>query len=196
MTEGANTETGEIVPLQDGQIIVRPPPFTTSPETDKLDAALAKAQGAVKHALKDSRNEHFKSNYADLSSVWEACREALSANGISVTQWPCHAEDSRLHLVTRLACAGQWMQAHMSMPLSKPDAHGYGSAVTYARRFALASAVGIAADDDDGNDAAAKPQAQRAAPPKYEKIKRAVDTASPKPQSGQSAFAQGDDPPF
>lgn len=133
-------------------------PFATSDTTDKLDAALSKAQGEIVAASKDKTNPHFKSKYADLASVWEACRGALTKNGINVTQWLLHSEDGRLHIVTRLACGGQWLRGHFSIPVSKPDAQGYGSATTYAKRFALAAAVGVVADDDDdGNAASARP---------------------------------------
>jgi len=133
--------------------------FKTSETTEKLDSALAKAQGQIQTAHKDKVNPAFRSKYADITSVWEACREALAANAISVTQWPVHSEANRLHLVTRIAHAGQWMQGEFSIPVTKHDAHGYGSAVTYAKRFALSAALGIVADDetdDDGNRASEK----------------------------------------
>jgi hypothetical protein len=131
--------------------------FETSPTTEKLDAALAKAQGQIKAALKDANNPFFKSKYADLSSVWAACQGPLTENGISISQWPCHSEDGRLHIVTRLAHAGEWMRANFSVPVKDQTAQGFGSAVTYARRYALAAAVGVVADeDDDGNAASGK----------------------------------------
>lgn len=127
--------------------------FETSAETDKLDAALAKAQAEIEGAAKDKKNPHFKSSYADLSSVWDACREPLTKNGINVTQWPVHSEDGRLHMVSRMAHAGQWYRAHASIPAPKQDPQGYGSAITYLRRFALAAMVGVAPRDDDGEGA-------------------------------------------
>lgn len=152
--------------------------FETSPETDKLDAAMAKAQASVSAAIKDKNNPAFRSKYADLSAVWEACRSALTANGISVTQWPVHSTDGRLHLVTRVACAGQWMRAHFSIPVQKADAHGYGSGTTYAKRFALAAAVGVVADDDDDGNAASQPVKSSAAAKRdgeWEKITAEID---------------------
>lgn len=129
----------------------------TSVTTAALDAALAKAQGEILSALKDKTNPAFRSKYADLAAVWEACRPALSKHGVAVTQWPIHSDDARLHLVTRLAHAGEWLCAEMSVPVAKADAHGTGSAITYAKRFALAAAVGVVADeDDDGNAASGK----------------------------------------
>jgi len=131
--------------------------FKTSDTTAKLDAALAKAQSQIDSASKDKVNPAFRSKYADLTAVWEACREALTTNGISVSQWPVHSEDSRLHLVTRLACDGEWMMCEFSIPADKQNAHGYGSAITYAKRFSLAAAIGVVADeDDDGNAASSK----------------------------------------
>ena len=129
----------------------------TSDNTAKLDSALAKAQGEIEAASKDKLNPAFRSKYADLSSVWGAIRPALSKHNISVTQWPIHSEDGRLHIVTRLAHDGEWIRAHFSIPVQKQDAHGYGSATTYAKRFSLAAAVGVVADeDDDGNGASGK----------------------------------------
>lgn len=144
--------------------------FETSATTEKLDAAMAKAQAQIQAAVKDKVNPAFRSKYADLASVWEACRDALTKNGISITQWPVHSEDGRLHLVTRLAVSGEWIKAEFSIPVSKQDSHGYGSATTYAKRFSLAACVGVVADeDDDGNAAAGKQQeAQKPAAPDAE----------------------------
>lgn len=130
----------------------------TSVDTAKLDAALAKAQGEIEAASKDKTNPAFRSRYADLTAVWAACRPALAKHGISVTQWPVHAEDGRLHIVTRVAHAGEWIRSHFSIPVTKQDPQGYGSATTYAKRFTLAAALGIVADeDDDGNAASSRP---------------------------------------
>jgi hypothetical protein len=130
--------------------------FSTSDSTEKLDTALAKAQGELHAALKESVNPAFRSKYANIKAIVDACRPALAKHLISVTQWITHSDDDRLHIVTRIALAGEWMKAEFSIPVLKRDAHGYGSAVTYARRFALAAALGIVSDeeDDDGNGAA------------------------------------------
>lgn len=129
----------------------------TSESTAKLDAALAKAQGDFQAAIKDSNNPAFKSKYADLSAVMEAIRPALIKHGISVTQWPVHSEDDRVHMVTRIAHDGEWMRGQFSMPVMKKDAHGYGSIVTYLRRYCIASCFGVIADlDDDGNIASGR----------------------------------------
>lgn len=143
--------------------------FSTSENTADLDAAMAKAQGEIQAAVKDKENPFFKSKYADLASVWFACREALSKNGVSVTQWPLHTEDGRLHIITRLACNGQWIKAEFSVPIGKQDAQGLVAASTYARRAALSAAVGVAPDDDDDGNEAAKSQQNKSAPAKQQK---------------------------
>lgn len=154
----------------------------TSETTAKLDAALAKAQGEIEAASKDKINPAFRSKYADLSSVWAAIRPALSKHGIALTQWPVHSEDGRLHIVTRLAHDGEWIRAHFSIPVQKQDAHGYGSATTYAKRFSLAACVGVVADDDDdGNAASSKPSQPAFVKPGSvhpERTKSEPDTAS------------------
>jgi hypothetical protein len=131
--------------------------FATSPETEALDTALAAAQGEIEAAAKDKINPAFRSKYADLSAVWDAIRPALSRHKVSVTQWPVHSNDNRLHIVTRLAHAGQWIACRFSIPVTKADAHGHGSAITYAKRYTLAAAIGVVADEDDDGNAASKP---------------------------------------
>lgn len=138
----------------------------TSTTTAALDEALAKAQGEIDTASKDKVNPAFRSKYADLTSVWEACRPALSKNGIALTQWPLASDDNRLHIITRIAHKGEWMQARFAIPVDKNNAHGFGSAITYAKRFTLSAALGVVADDDDdGNAAVGKKTAPQVGPP-------------------------------
>jgi hypothetical protein len=127
--------------------------FTTSPTTAKLDEALAKAQGEMGVAVENATNPHFKSTYADLASVWQAIRAPLTKHGLSVTQWPCHSDDGRLHLVTRLAHSGEWMQSEYSSPIGAQTPQALGSAITYAKRYCLMAILGIPSEDDDGNAA-------------------------------------------
>lgn len=138
----------------------------TSQSTEKLDAALAKAQAEMEVAIKGKVNPAFRTKYADLHSVWEAIRPALSRHGVSITQWPVHSEDGRVHMVTRIAHAGEWIRAQFSIPVAKQDAHGFGSAISYLRRFCSSAALGVVSDevgDDDGNGAA-RPAARSSAP--------------------------------
>jgi hypothetical protein len=124
-----------------------------------LAAALSKTQAVVEGAVKGKVNPAFRSKYADLASVWDACREALTENGLSVIQSPGPVADGRMEMTTMLLHAsGEWVRGSLTIPLGKVDAQAYGSATTYARRYALAAFVGVAPDDDDGNAATkAKP---------------------------------------
>jgi hypothetical protein len=127
-----------------------------------LAAALAKAQGAMKGALKDSANPFFKSKYADLASVVDAIRAAFSANGLSYIQTvePSDKDEVRVE-TTLLHSSGEWISCGvLALPVSKVDAQGYGSALTYCRRYSLSAAAGVSTElDDDGNAASlAKPK--------------------------------------
>lgn len=125
-----------------------------TPSIGALVAALAKAQGAMTGAKKDAVNPHLKSKYADLASVWDAVRGPLSANGLAVIQTTEPAQ-AGVCVVTLLAhSSGEWIRSRLFMPTQKNDAQGVGSALTYARRYALAAITGIAPDDDDGEEAA------------------------------------------
>ncbi len=129
----------------------------------KLAAALVQVQGTVEGAVKGKANPAFKgTKYADLSAVWEACREQLVANGLTVVQFPGEMVENRMTMTTQLSHeSGEWMRGTLSIPLSKVDAQGYGSAVTYARRYALAAVVGVCPEDDDGNAASQRGPAQQ-----------------------------------
>lgn len=129
-----------------------------------LAAALAKAQSKMTHASKDKINPHFKNRYADLAAVLDAVREPLTANGLSVVQLVAEAERGAALETVLMHESGEWISALYSLPVSKEDAQGYGSALTYARRYALAAICGIAQDDDDGEGARkAPPDARQAA---------------------------------
>ena len=130
--------------------------MTTSDSINELAAALAKAQAEMGAARKDSTNPHFKSSYADLASVRDACVPALTKHGIAVIQSPRLVMNGTalLELETRfLHASGQWAADTLVVPLSKVDAQGVGSATTYARRYALAAFACIAQADDDGEAA-------------------------------------------
>ena len=124
-----------------------------SESINELAAALAKAQSEMKGAVKDSNNPFFKSKYADLSSVWDACRAPLTKNGISVVQMPSAAEDVITVDTTLLHSSGQWISSSLYARPSKNDPQGIGSCITYLRRYSLSAMVGIAPEDDDGNAA-------------------------------------------
>jgi hypothetical protein len=119
-----------------------------------LAKALSIVQGKLTHAKKDSANPFFKSKYADLESVWDACRGLLAENGLAVMQFPGEFVDGTMSLNTILThSSGEFMSYLMSVPVTKPDAQGAGSCLTYMRRYALAAVVGVVQADDDGNAA-------------------------------------------
>jgi hypothetical protein len=141
----------------------------TSEQINELATALAKAQGEITGALKDSANPFFKSKYADLASCWDACRAALSKNGLAVVQAPEtnavgyisngseNQYEKELALTTTLIhTSGQWMRAQLAVNPKDDSPQSMGSAITYARRYALCAFVGIAQVDDDGNAASGK----------------------------------------
>ena len=124
-----------------------------------LAKALSIVQGKLTYAKKDSANPFFKSKYADLESVWDACRDLLSDNGLAVVQLPGEYFEGTMALTTIIThSSGEWISQQMSLPVTKPDAQGAGSALTYMRRYALAAAIGVVQADDDGNAASAPKQ--------------------------------------
>ena len=121
----------------------------------ELAAALVKAQAKIKAALKDSTNPHFRSKYADLSSVVDAVKAPLLEHGISFIQGVNDAEGGVAVETMLLHTSGEWLSSTLRIPASKQDAQGYGSAITYGRRYGLQSMCGVPAEDDDGNAATA-----------------------------------------
>lgn len=138
----------------------------TSEQINEIAAALAKAQAEMGGAKKDSSNPHFRSSYADLASVREACLSALNKYGIAVIQSPRGVVvDGQfcVELETRLVhSSGQWFADTLTVPVTKVDAQGVGSATTYARRYALAAFVSVAPEDDDGEAAVGRGNGARA----------------------------------
>jgi hypothetical protein len=137
---------------------------TEKPET--LAAAMAKAFGEIESATKAANNPHFKSKYADLTSVIEAIKPALVANGLFFTQQP-RVNDRGVEIETVLHHSGgeTYSLGCLFVPADKGNAQAFGSALTYARRYALVTAFGVPVEDDDGN-ATSLPKAQdRPAPP-------------------------------
>lgn len=121
-----------------------------SPSIGALASALAKAQEHIDGAKKDSKNPFFKSQYADLSSVWDACHKHLSANGLSVVQTSEDTPTGKVVINTFLLhSSGEWIRSTLSVPTKANDPQAVGSALTYARRYALSAMVGVCPIDDD-----------------------------------------------
>lgn len=142
----------------------------TSEQINEVAAAMAAAQADIKPATKDAVNPAYKSKYADLTAIWDAIRGPLSKQKIAVWQ-EAELTEAGVAVTTRLAHAsGQWVEfGPLTVPCGKRDAHGVGSATSYAKRYAIAAAVGVVAeDDDDGNSAVQGTKPAAVATPKPE----------------------------
>ena len=118
-----------------------------------LAKALAISQGELENASKNAANPHYKSKYADLAEVLNTVRPVFAKHGLSFVQFPSF-EGGIAHVETMLMHeSGEWIRNTASAPVSKQDAQGVGSAVTYLRRYSVAAMAGIAQEDDDGNSA-------------------------------------------
>lgn len=135
----------------------------------ELAKALLSVQKQMLPACKDATNPFTKSRYATLNSVMESCRNALLDNDIWLCQYPVPIEhQNSLGLMTKLTHvkSGQWQSSLTVVPLPKADPQGMGSAITYARRYALTAMLGMVTEDDDGESAKAtktSPQSKRQA---------------------------------
>lgn len=147
------------------------PILTHSEQLDQLGTALAKAQAEIVGAKKDSANPFFKSDYADLASVWTACRKPLTANGLSVVQMPIMEAGAVGVSTLLLHASGQWIASTLHANPKDLGPQAVGSVITYLRRYALAAMAGVSQIDDDANAAeghqkpAATTRAAAPAPP-------------------------------
>lgn len=154
-----------------------------SEQIDKLAQALCKAQSAMGGAVKDSANPFFKSKYADLGSVVKAVKEPFADNGLSYVQFPV-ATERGVGVTTRLMhTSGQWLESEYVLPIVKPDPQAAGSAITYARRYALQAIAGIPTADDDAE--AAMLQARKT-------LKQWCEELAPSIEAIKQGIADGD----
>jgi hypothetical protein len=152
----------------------------TSQSIKELATALCKAQAAMKEAKKDAENPGFKrdgkaSKYADLESVWEACKDALTKNGLSVVQGGTIIDGHACLETILLHSSGEFIKSTFRLNATKNDPQGIGSAITYYRRYSLASMVGVVQADDDGNAASVRTEAS---PQKQESKEKSSDKIS------------------
>lgn len=140
----------------------------TSDSIAKIAPALLAAQKAITFAAKNNVNPHFRNSYADLPSVIDAIKSALNENGIAFLQTGTPSADNCLHLTTRLLHeSGEWIEDTAQCPLPKADPQGFGSAMTYLRRYSLSAICGLYQEDDDGEGA--KPSTKTEAAPRSTK---------------------------
>ena len=153
----------------------------TETTPSNIAAALAAAQAEMGKALKQANNPHFRSKYADLGAVMDACLPALNKNGIALIQPTVDGDGGRYVKTVLLHASGETLECRVPLIVQKNDMQGYGSAVTYARRYGLMCMAGIAPEDDDGNAAAKAAPAddvtERPAPRRQPDMKGAADHA-------------------
>jgi hypothetical protein len=131
----------------------------------ELSAAMAKAFAQIEGAVKGKTNPAFRSKYADLAAVVDAVKPALAEFGLWFRQVTHNVEGGVcVETVIHHASGESLSCGQLYVPATKQDAQGYGSALTYARRYSLMAAFGVPAEDDDGNAAAASAPSRQAAP--------------------------------
>lgn len=144
-----------------------------SEQINELASALAKAQSALTAADKDGQAVYGK--YATIDSVLQAVLPVFNAHGIAVIQRPSATGFQGAELETMLVhTSGQWVTSCIKIPSAKNDAHGFGSAYTYARRYALAAMAGLQQVDDGGAAAQAKAAKEKAVVDKFQKLPKDV----------------------
>lgn len=133
--------------------------------------AFLKVQSSIKTAIKDTANGAFKgTKYADLGAVWDAVKTPLHDNGFSIIQSPDFDAGDMWLKTTILHVSGEKMEGRYPLRPSKPDPQGYGSALTYARRYSISAMLGVIADDDDDGNAASAPAKPSAAAPTQRQV--------------------------
>lgn len=149
----------EEIVMETGEILCSP--VRRSPSIAKLVEALSKASTEFLEVSKDTENPFYKSTYADLAALIKATRPFLGKNSLVVSQFPLMA-GTRAGVTTIVAhSSGEWMESDLTLPVSKADAQGSGSAITYARRYSYQSVLNVAGEeDDDGNAAVGKTKKQ------------------------------------
>ena len=134
--------------------------MTTSETIGAIAPALIKAQSQMQGITKEGKNPAFRSKYVTLDSILDTLRPILTSNGLMLTQgstppWGVEAitVESRI-----IHTSGEWIATTVTIPVTKPDAHGLGSALTYGRRYSVSALLAISADEDDDANGAATPQ--------------------------------------
>lgn len=124
-----------------------------SADVSELFSALSAFQGEVSSPTKNAINPHFKNSYADLGEVLTVARPVLAKHGLAIAQ-TTGVYGSVLMCVTTLGHkSGQWLRGYWPIEPQRRDPQGYGSALTYARRYGASAMLGLAAKDDDGEAA-------------------------------------------
>lgn len=168
----------------------------TSEAINEIAAALAAVQSKIPPASKDGTGNYGK--YTSLASVWDACRKPLGEHDLAVIQSPAYVDGWVIVTTRLLHKSGQWIESELMIKPTQPTAQAIGSAITYARRYALASLIGVVADDDDdgkeaskppnGNQAAAKPKGAQEQKPRTQEPPRPPANPGPVYTAKDAAF--------
>lgn len=155
--------------------------YMQSESIGNLALALAKAQGEMGAAAKDANNPHFKSRYADLASIMDACRAPLAKHGLAVSQLPCRENDGSVGLTTILLHeSGEFIGSSITARPAQESPQILGSLLTYLRRYSLAAICGVVQDDDDAESATAptrKPATRQEPPQAFQRdVAKVADT--------------------
>jgi ERF superfamily len=144
----------EVAKTVKGGAVVGPATVRRSPSIAALAAAMVAAQGEMDNPARTRDNPYFDSKYADLAEVRDAVLPALLKNGLAVIQLPCELDGlPALQTILAHSPSGEWLETTIRLRPAKDNPQAVGSAITYARRYALQSIAGVAAEDDDGNEA-------------------------------------------
>ena len=147
-----------------------------SNELKQLAGALSKAQSEMSGAKKSAKNPFFKSNYANLEEVINCIKDPFANHGLSFLQFPVSSDGFAGVETTIMHESGEWVSNEFMLKCAKNDPQGMGSAITYARRYGLQSAVGLPSEDDDGNAATKRSQPAPQAKPAPIKSLPAINT--------------------
>ena len=171
-----------------------------SAEIKALAKAMLKVQAALSPAIKDATNPFTQNRYATFNCVMDTCRDVLLENGIWLCQYPVQVEIGHMGLVTKLTHAesGQWQASLAVVPLPKADPQGYGSCITYAKRYALTAMLGMVTEDDDGEGAKMPVKSSTASrkpanAPQREKEPQSASTQGPRQKSPSQTTQEPDD---
>ena len=127
----------------------------------ELATALSAFQGEIKNVVKEGKNPFFKSRYATLDGIWDEVRPILAKHGLAFSQFPTGDNELESHV---LHSSGEWVSATTKMYPKDNTPQSHGSAITYTRRYAMCSILGVATEDDDGNAAQPAPSQVRTPP--------------------------------
>ena len=134
--------------------------MTSSENIGAIAPSLIKAQSQMQGISKEGKNPAFKSKYVTLDSILDTLRPILTSNGLMLTQGSQQPETMQSVTVESriIHTSGEWISTTVTIPVTKPDAHGLGSALTYGRRYSVSALLAISADEDDDANGAVTAQ--------------------------------------